>query len=87
MFLPQPKVHSVVVELKRETPDYEVEDYEIFDKVVRAIFTHRRKTLKNALKQNFKEINLEELPFMELRGEVLKPKEIAMLAKKVSELI
>lgn len=87
MFLPQPKVHSVVVELKRETPNYEVTNHEIFDKVVRAIFTHRRKTLKNALKTNFKEINLEELPFMELRGEVLKPKEIAMLANKISELI
>ena len=87
MFLPQPRVHSVVVELKRETPDYEVMNYEIFDKVVRAIFTHRRKTMKNALKIQFKNLDLDKLPFMDLRGEVLKPKEIAMLANKISELI
>ena len=87
MFLPQPKVHSVVVELKREKPDYEVTNHEIFDKVVRAIFTHRRKTLKNALKTNFENVEFGEFPFMDLRGEVLKPKEIAMLANKISELI
>ena len=54
MFLPQPRVHSVVVELKREAPNYEVKDVKIFDEVVRAMFSHRRKTLKNALKTNIK---------------------------------
>ena len=86
MFLPQPKVHSVVVELKREIPDYGVKDLEVFDKVVRAIFTHRRKTLKNALKTGFENLEIEKLPFMDLRGEVLKPKEIAHLANKIVKL-
>ena len=86
MFLPQPKVHSVVVELKREIPDYGVKDLEVFDKVVRAIFTHRRKTLKNALKTSFENLEIEKLPFMDLRGEVLKPEEIAHLANEIIKL-
>ena len=87
MFLPQPRVHSVVVELKREAPNYEVKDVKIFDEVVRAIFTHRRKTLKNALKTRFENLELDKLPFMELRGEVLSPEEIANLANEITKLI
>ena len=43
--------------------------------------------MKNALKIQFKNLDLDKLPFMDLRGEVLKPKEIAMLANKISGLI
>ncbi|GAG23138.1 unnamed protein product, partial [marine sediment metagenome] len=49
-FLPEPEVDSCVVNLAvLGKPAVEVEDEELFFKVVRAAFEQRRKTLKNAL--------------------------------------
>jgi 16S rRNA (adenine1518-N6/adenine1519-N6)-dimethyltransferase len=53
-FMPQPKVISSVVRMKkRQSPPVEVESRELFFKVVRAAFSQRRKTLVNALKAVF----------------------------------
>lgn len=50
-FSPPPKVESVVVRLvPYDIPPYPVDDYPAFDLVVRAAFSKRRKTLRNALK-------------------------------------
>ena len=48
-FRPSPRVHSSVVRLRFHPPDPRPRDAQIFEAVVRAIFTRRRKTLKNAL--------------------------------------
>jgi len=49
-FHPPPKVHSAVVHLPlRATPAIGDADPKLFDKVVRAGFAHRRKTLRNSL--------------------------------------
>jgi len=49
-FTPPPKVESVVVRLvPYDEPPHGVEDYHAFDSVVRAAFSQRRKTLRNAL--------------------------------------
>ena len=49
-FLPQPKVTSSVIHLKRrEKPPVQVQDEELFFRTVRAAFNQRRKTLPNAL--------------------------------------
>ena len=49
-FIPQPKVTSSVIRLKRRTkPLYEGVDDRLLFKVVRAAFNQRRKTLANAL--------------------------------------
>lgn len=48
-FMPRPKVDSAVVRLKTGKPPVEVEDTQLFFKVVRLAFLHRRKTLGNAL--------------------------------------
>ena len=49
-FIPQPKVTSTVIRLKRrETPAAHVEDVNLFFRLVRAAFNQRRKTLVNAL--------------------------------------
>lgn len=49
-FLPQPKVTSTVIQLRRrETPPAEVKDEKFFFRVVRAAFNQRRKALPNAL--------------------------------------
>lgn len=49
-FVPQPKVTSSVIRLRRrERAPYPVEDEELLWRVVRAAFNQRRKTLPNAL--------------------------------------
>ena len=82
-FQPQPKIHSQVVHLVRRDPDYKLDDFDTFDKVVRSIFTHRRKKIRNCLKLSFKNIDLDDLENMDERAEVLEPKEIAVLSNKI----
>lgn len=49
-FDPQPRVESAVVRTVPRTPDYEVPDDEFFLRFVKAVFTQRRKTLRNAIR-------------------------------------
>ncbi|MDH3647278.1 MAG: 16S rRNA (adenine(1518)-N(6)/adenine(1519)-N(6))-dimethyltransferase RsmA [Gammaproteobacteria bacterium] len=49
-FHPPPRVDSAVVRLvPHATPPFELADPELFTRVVRVAFSHRRKTLRNAL--------------------------------------
>jgi 16S rRNA (adenine1518-N6/adenine1519-N6)-dimethyltransferase len=57
-FRPAPRVHSGVVQLRFRAPEVDVGDPDVFVRLVRAIFTQRRKTLTNALR-----------PFAALRGQ------------------
>ena len=82
-FQPQPKIHSQVVRLIRREPDYVLDDFTTFEEVVRSIFTHRRKKIRNCLKLNFKDIELDNLEHMDERAEVLEPREIAELSNKI----
>ena len=52
-----PKVHSAVLGLRFRDPKVSVADEVVFERMVRTMFTQRRKTLSNALK-----------PFGEERG-------------------
>lgn len=53
VFVPRPKVDSVVLSLnKRETPPVIVKDETFFFQVVRASFAQRRKTIRNNLQHN-----------------------------------
>jgi 16S rRNA (adenine1518-N6/adenine1519-N6)-dimethyltransferase len=49
-FRPQPKVHSAVVRLTFRPPTVQITDQELFVRMVRTMFTQRRKTVNNALK-------------------------------------
>jgi 16S rRNA (adenine1518-N6/adenine1519-N6)-dimethyltransferase len=49
-FDPQPRVESQVVRTTPREPDYRVDDEAFFLDVVKAIFTQRRKTLRNAIR-------------------------------------
>ena len=49
-FSPSPQVRSAVVRTTPRDPDYEVEDEEFFLRFVKALFTQRRKTLRNAIR-------------------------------------
>ncbi len=49
-FRPVPKVHSAVLRLEFRDPVVDVKDEAVFERLVRSIFTQRRKTLLNAVK-------------------------------------
>lgn len=49
-YRPPPKVHSAVVRLAFRPPTVEIRDHDVFVRMVRAMFTQRRKTSANALK-------------------------------------
>lgn len=49
-FRPVPRVHSAVVRLDFREPTVPVRDEQVFEQLVRSIFTQRRKTLANALR-------------------------------------
>jgi 16S rRNA (adenine1518-N6/adenine1519-N6)-dimethyltransferase len=49
-FRPQPKVHSAVVRLTFRPPPVPIADQEVLVRMVRSMFTQRRKTAGNALK-------------------------------------
>jgi len=60
VFNPPPKVKSGVIRLKRKTIDFEIGDIKKFILTVKTAFSHRRKTMRNNLKQNFEIDNIEE---------------------------
>lgn len=49
-FDPQPAVQSALVRLTPREPEYNVDDEEFFLRFVKAIFTQRRKTIRNAIR-------------------------------------
>ncbi len=57
-FVPQPKVTSAVVRMdRRAAPPAQVDDEKFFFRTVRAAFAQRRKTLSNALRSGFSELD------------------------------
>lgn len=94
-FYPRPKVESAVVRFDfLQKPRVEIEDEAIFRRVVKASFGHRRKTLKNALK-NVGFLNLREGDIEAnlrkagidpgRRGETLTLSEFAAFSKAISK--
>lgn len=83
-FSPPPKVRSSVVRLEFGPPAVRVSDEALFDRLLRALFSARRKTLANALKQ-FDRTAPAVLALAELDGrrrpETLQVTEIARLAE------
>ncbi|MCX6688392.1 MAG: 16S rRNA (adenine(1518)-N(6)/adenine(1519)-N(6))-dimethyltransferase RsmA [Methanoregula sp.] len=49
-FSPQPQVHSTVVKIFPRPPIFPINDRKLYAKVVLALFSHRRKTVKNGLR-------------------------------------
>jgi 16S rRNA (adenine1518-N6/adenine1519-N6)-dimethyltransferase len=94
-FYPRPKVESAVVRFDfLQKPRVEIEDEAIFRKIVKASFGHRRKTLKNALKNvslfNLKPGEIEVYLWKagidpRRRGETLTLREFADLGEAISK--
>jgi 16S rRNA (adenine1518-N6/adenine1519-N6)-dimethyltransferase len=51
-FSPKPQVHSAVVKIIPRPPIFWVNDHKRYADVVRALFSHRRKTVRNCLKSS-----------------------------------
>jgi len=87
-FRPQPKVHSAVIRLKFRAPRIEVAAPEKFVRMVRTMFTQRRKTLTNALKPFASEGPVDSMAALAAAGidgrrrpETLSMDELAALAR------
>ena len=92
-FVPQPKVTSSVIRLKkREAHPAEVQDEELMFRLIRAAFNQRRKTLPNALASGVGEFTKQELQnviietgFPEnIRGEALSIHDFAQIANALT---
>ncbi|MBQ9023661.1 MAG: ribosomal RNA small subunit methyltransferase A [Bacilli bacterium] len=59
-FIPAPNVDSVVVEMKKRNKSYNVNNEELFFKLVRDSFQYKRKNLRNNLK-NYNLENIEKI--------------------------
>ncbi|QSW99552.1 16S ribosomal RNA methyltransferase A [Haloterrigena alkaliphila] len=89
-FSPPPAVESAVVRLRPRNPDYEVDEEEFFLRFVKALFTQRRKTIRNAIR-NTAHISGLEAPeavvdaadedVLRKRADAMAPTEFAALAK------
>lgn len=91
-FIPTPEVDSEVMRLQiRNTPPVEVEDEELFFKIIKASFMQRRKTLVNGLinsgiiknKEIIKDIFDEAGIDMGIRGEKLGIEQFAKLSNLI----
>lgn len=92
-FIPQPKVDSAVINIKKfDKPAVKVENENLFFKVIRESFNMRRKTLFNALKnlKLDKEMMLKAFEKAEIdpgrRGETLSLQEFAILADCINQI-
>jgi 16S rRNA (adenine1518-N6/adenine1519-N6)-dimethyltransferase len=79
-FSPQPQVRSMVVKIHPREPIFSIHDRKLYADVVRALFSHRRKTVKNCLKgsSGMLEKNMVEHLLSVTPGEILssRPEEL-----------
>lgn len=87
-FRPVPKVDSCIVKIIPIGRRFKV-DEKLFEKVVKALFTHRRKKIKNALLMDgiIKKEHVNMLPYMERRVEQVEAEKIAELCNKIKEIV
>jgi 16S rRNA (adenine1518-N6/adenine1519-N6)-dimethyltransferase len=95
-FWPQPKVDSSVVVLTPRDPPFSVKDKKVYHDVTKAIFSHRRKKLVNALASDPSSRSyfagaavpdLRSLPHSDRRAEELTPAEIGELSDAFLDLV
>ena len=93
-FHPRPNVESAIVSLRPRPAPFPIDDPDVFRATVDAIFAHRRKTIASALRLERLRFGVgiaewaprvARAPFLERRGEVLTPAEIAQLASALAK--
>ncbi len=95
-FWPQPAVDSSVVTMTPRKPSFSVADERVFYDVTKAIFSHRRKKVMNALATDPASLAylsgvdvpaFSDLPYASSRAEQLTPAEIGELSDAFLELV
>ncbi len=85
-FYPVPKVDSAIVEVIPRPANYEVESFETFQEIIRVLFSHKNRKVRNGLISERKILGMdkqearrvaEELPYANERPVKLSPKELA----------
>ena len=83
-FRPAPKVDSAIVRLVPRPPAFQIRDLAVFDRVVTAAFSQRRKTLSNGLKGILTAAQIAEVGIDPgIRAERLGAEQFALLANKL----
>ncbi|MFW5965836.1 MAG: rRNA adenine N-6-methyltransferase family protein, partial [Halodesulfurarchaeum sp.] len=94
-FDPKPAVESAIVSLAPREPDYDVPDPEAFFAIVKALFTQRRKTLRNAIRNTTHISGIEDSaavidslpePLLGKRPDAVSPGEFAHVATIVADV-
>ncbi|WP_440764238.1 16S ribosomal RNA methyltransferase A [Natronorubrum sp. DTA7] len=94
-FSPPPAVQSAVVRLEPRDPDYEVDDEDFFLRFVKALFTQRRKTIRNGIRNTAHISGLEDPDavveaadeeILQKRAGAMAPAEFAALAKLAADV-
>ena len=94
-FSPPPAVQSAVVRLEPRDPDYEVDDEDFFLRFVKALFTQRRKTIRNGIRNTAHISGLEEPDavveaadeeILRKRAGAMAPTEFAALAQLAADV-
>jgi 16S rRNA (adenine1518-N6/adenine1519-N6)-dimethyltransferase len=92
-FYPSPKVDSAIVRIQPRAPDLPIKDQQIFNELVRSLFTQRRRKLRGVLKKYLKdayptEMNeiLNRTSFLEKRIFKIAPLELIDLSNIISEV-
>ncbi|HJO17661.1 MAG: 16S rRNA (adenine(1518)-N(6)/adenine(1519)-N(6))-dimethyltransferase RsmA [Planctomycetota bacterium] len=93
-FRPPPKVRSAVVRLRFRSTKLEIPNFELFEKLVRQVFQHRRKMLSNALLPIVRECRAEISGILSKtnidgtrRPEGLQLAEFAMIASELNKFV
>ncbi|MEE8528777.1 MAG: 16S rRNA (adenine(1518)-N(6)/adenine(1519)-N(6))-dimethyltransferase RsmA [Gammaproteobacteria bacterium] len=85
-FKPPPKVNSAFVRLRpHSVPPFRIDDEGCFSAIVAEAFSHRRKTMRNALRRYFDEADLVAAHIVPgVRPEAVSPEAFAALARQLA---
>ncbi len=81
-FRPRPRVYSAIVRVVPGKRRFEVKNEALFYEVTKALFSHRRKKIKNSLviEGLVSEENVGKLPYCEKRVEMISPQQIGEIS-------
>ncbi|MEA3293691.1 MAG: 16S rRNA (adenine(1518)-N(6)/adenine(1519)-N(6))-dimethyltransferase RsmA [Euryarchaeota archaeon] len=86
-FKPNPKVNSAIVKLTPQDPPYKINDLDFFKEFLKAVFSQRRKKLKNSIQAAAPRLGIPlsnisgiDPGLLDMRPEDLAPDELARLA-------
>jgi ribosomal RNA small subunit methyltransferase A len=95
-FYPPPRVESAIVRISPHSPSFQLSDNEVFEKLVRSLFTQRRKKVRNSLehflrsntgtKNNEMQAIVQNLPGLDRRVIDLEASAFATLSNTITKL-